>query len=101
VPSLSPGTPPAAEAVRRHLIVAGRVQGVWFRESCRREAVALGVSGWARNLSDGTVEVVLEGPRPAVERVIAWCRAGPERARVDRVDVEVGEAVGERAFRVR
>jgi acylphosphatase len=63
--------------------------------------VALGVSGWVRNLSDGRVEVVVEGPPPAVERLEAWCARGPESARVDRVEVEVVEPVGERAFRVR
>jgi acylphosphatase len=96
VPGLNQGGP-----VRRRLVVAGRVQGVWFRESCRREAVAAGVAGWARNLADGTVEVELEGPPAAVERVVAWCRHGPDQARVDRVDVEPRDPIGERAFRVR
>jgi acylphosphatase len=87
--------------VRRRLLVSGRVQGVWYRESCRQTAVARGVTGWIRNLSDGRVEAVLEGPPAAVEAVVEWCRAGPSRARVDRVDVEMEEPVGEHGFRVR
>ncbi|MCL4291681.1 MAG: acylphosphatase [Acidimicrobiia bacterium] len=86
--------------VRRRVVVTGRVQGVWFRESCRREAVAVGVAGWVRNASDGTVEAVLEGPPAAVERVVRWCRSGPSGARVDAVDVSVESPVGERGFRV-
>jgi acylphosphatase len=87
--------------VRRRLVVTGRVQGVWFRESCRRAAVAAGATGWARNLADGTVEVEVEGSPAAVERVVAWCRQGPDQARVDRVEVERRDPIGERAFRVR
>jgi acylphosphatase len=87
--------------VRRGVSVAGRVQGVWFRESCRDRALAAGVAGWVRNLDDGRVEVVLEGPPAAVDEVVAWCRQGPPRARVDRVDVVDEEPVGERGFRVR
>jgi acylphosphatase len=87
--------------VRRGVSVAGRVQGVWFRESCRDRALASGVAGWVRNLDDGRVEVVLEGPPAAVDEVVAWCRQGPPRARVDRVDVVDEEPVGERGFRVR
>jgi acylphosphatase len=82
-------------------LVAGRVQGVWFRESCRDQAQAAGVSGWVRNLADGRVEVVLEGPAGAVDGVLAWCRRGPRRARVDRVEVVDEAPVGEQGFRVR
>lgn len=82
------------------MVVTGRVQGVWFRESCRREAVAVGVAGWVRNASDGTVEAVLEGPPAAVERVVRWCRSGPSGARVEAIDVSVESPVGERGFRV-
>jgi acylphosphatase len=74
---------------------------VWFRESCREQAVAAGVTGWVRNLSDGRVEAVLEGPEAAVDRVVQWCGHGPARARVDHVDTTVEEPVGEIAFRVR
>jgi acylphosphatase len=86
---------------RRRVLLAGRVQGVWFRESCREQARAVGVSGWVRNLADGRVEAVLEGPDAAVERVVRWCHDGPARARVDRVDVQVEDPVGESGFHVR
>ena len=77
------------------------MQGVWFRESCRDQAQAAGVAGSVRNLADGGVEVVLEGPPAAVDEVLAWCRRGPRRARIDGVEV-VGEApVGEQGFCVR
>jgi acylphosphatase len=74
--------------VRAHLHVAGRVQGVWYRESARRTATELGVRGWVRNLPDGRVEAVAEGPRAAVERFIAWCHLGPPAADVSGVDVD-------------
>ena len=90
-----------ADRVRRRALVAGRVQGVWFRESCRDQAQAAGVAGWVRNLADGRVEVVLEGPAGAVDGVLAWCRRGPRRARVDRVEVVDEAPVGEQGFRVR
>ncbi len=79
------------------MIVSGRVQNVWFRDSCRSEALARGVAGWVRNRSDGSVEAVFEGPRDAVEQMIAWCRVGPPQARVDDVEVSeepVGNEVG-------
>jgi acylphosphatase len=87
--------------VRRRVLVSGRVQGVWFRESCREQATLAGVAGWARNLFDGRVEVVLEGPPAAVDRVVAWCGLGPNRARVESVAVVEEAPVGERGFRVR
>jgi acylphosphatase len=75
--------PPAgAERVRVRAVVSGRVQGVWFRESCRREADRLGVSGWVRNTPDGSVEIEAEGERAAVEALVGWARRGPQRARV-------------------
>jgi acylphosphatase len=74
---------------------------VWFRESCRDQALAAGVAGSVRNLADGRVEVVLEGPRAAVEEVVAWCRQGPRRARVDGIEVVDEAAAGEQGFRVR
>jgi acylphosphatase len=86
---------------RTRVYVTGRVQGVWFRESCREQAVALGVSGWVRNLADGRVEAVLEGPPAAVERVVQWCREGPRRARVDAVEEHPEPLVGETGFHVR
>jgi acylphosphatase len=70
------------DRLRVRLNVRGRVQGVWFRGSARDEARRLGVAGWARNLADGSVEVVAQGPRAAVERLVAWCHHGPSAARV-------------------
>lgn len=86
---------------RSHVWVSGRVQGVWFRESCREQATALGVSGWVRNLSDGRVEGVFEGPPSAVDRVVDWCRTGPPRADVTGVEVVEEPPVGESGFHVR
>lgn len=72
---------------RVHAIVRGRVQGVFYRASARREASARGLTGWVRNLPDGSVELVAEGPAPAVEAFLAWCREGPPAARVEAVEV--------------
>lgn len=72
---------------RRRVVVHGRVQGVFFRETTRRRALAEGVAGWVRNQPDGSVEAVLEGEREAVERLVAFLREGPPGARVDWVDV--------------
>jgi acylphosphatase len=92
----------SGEQVRRRVYVSGRVQGVWFRESCRDEALAAGgVAGWVRNLADGRVEVVLEGPSEAVDRVVRWCHRGPRSAHVERVEVVDEAPVGERGFHVR
>jgi acylphosphatase len=77
--------------VRVRLIIEGRVQGVWFRESTRREAEHLGVHGWVRNRRDRTVEVVAEGPEEKVRKLVEWCHHGPPSARVLRVR-ESGEA---------
>ena len=71
----------------QHLLIHGRVQGVWFRESMRSEAERLGVTGWVRNAPDGSVEAVVQGPDTAVDALIAWARMGPPQARVDRIDL--------------
>jgi acylphosphatase len=73
--------------IRVRAVIEGIVQGVWFRESTRREAQSLGVNGWVRNRRDGAVELVAEGPRDKVEALVKWCRRGPPSARVERVDV--------------
>jgi acylphosphatase len=73
------------DKIRVRLIIEGRVQGVWFRESTRREAERLGVHGWVRNRRDGSVEVVAEGPEENVRNLITWCHHGPPSARVTRV----------------
>lgn len=73
------------ENIRVRLIIEGRVQGVWFRESTRKQAEVLGVHGWVRNRRDGTVEVVAEGPEENVKKLVTWCHQGPPSARVSRV----------------
>lgn len=80
---------------RVRLVIEGTVQGVFFRESTRREAEARGVAGWVRNLPDGRVEAVLEGPRQAVDAVVQWCHRGPPAAHVERVQAWPEPATGE------
>jgi len=84
-----------AERARAHLLVSGSVQGVAFRQSAAWEAESLGLSGWVRNLPDGRVEALAEGPRPAVEALVAWCRRGPPAARVSGVEVSWSAALGD------
>jgi acylphosphatase len=91
----------APETIRRRLVVHGKVQGVFYRDSTREAAVNEGVAGWARNRVDGTVEVVLEGSPVAVEAVTEFCRLGPVSARVDHVDVSEEPAEGLTGFEIR
>jgi acylphosphatase len=79
----------------------GRVQGVFFRDSTRREAERRGVAGWARNTADGTVEAVFEGSPDAVEAMVAFVRGGPGHASVTHVDVSEEEPEGLSGFSVR
>ena len=83
------------ERRRVHLLIRGRVQGVWFRESAREEAERLGVSGWIRNLPGGEVEAVAEGPSESVEAFVRWCHRGPRAAHVSSVDREDASPTGE------
>lgn len=87
-------------SVAKRVIVSGRVQGVFFRDSCRQEAKRLGVSGTARNLADGNVEVIAEGEQGAVDTLIKWCKEGPSYAAVDSVEVSDSEPTGASGFRV-
>jgi acylphosphatase len=91
---------PAGAPVRVRAVVSGRVQGVWYRESCRREAERLGLAGWVRNRPDGSVEIEAEGERPAVDALVAWARRGPARAVVERMAVDDTPPRGETRFRV-
>ncbi|MBU1274332.1 MAG: acylphosphatase [Proteobacteria bacterium] len=75
------------EQVRAVALIKGKVQGVWFRASTQREAQALGLDGYVRNLPLRRVEAVFQGPRPLVERALAWCRQGPPAAEVREVSV--------------
>ncbi len=83
------------EKSRAHVIISGRVQGVFFRMETLRAAQSCGVSGWVRNRSDGTVEAVFEGDRSQVEAVVQWCRQGPPHARVTDVNVDWQDYAGE------
>ncbi len=74
----------------RRLVVRGRVQGVWYRAWTVKTARSLGVDGWVRNLSDGSVEILASGSEPDLDALVAACREGPPAARVD--DVEVHSA---------
>lgn len=80
--------------------VRGRVQGVWFRASTRREAEALGLRGWVRNEPDGSVSGVAQGEDAAVDALVAWLHRGPSGARVDAVEVAAIEAAAHEDFRV-
>lgn len=86
--------------IARHLVIRGRVQGVWYRDSMRREAEALGIAGWVRNLDDGSVEAWAEGLPPAVEALVSWARRGPPRAEVRTLDSTLATPAGYRGFAI-
>jgi acylphosphatase len=86
--------------IARRVVVSGRVQGVWFRDTCQRLAHASGLSGWVRNRDDGRVEAHVEGPPESVEALVAWCHEGPPRARVDDVEVHEQSPVGASGFEI-
>lgn len=75
----------------RHLVITGRVQGVWYRESMRLEAERLEVTGWVRNTRSGAVEAMAQGDEAAVKALIAWAREGPPAARVENVEITPAE----------
>lgn len=87
--------------VRRRVRVTGLVQGVCYRDNCRRQAQAAGVAGWVRNLPDGSVEAAFEGAAAAVEQMVGWSRRGPSHARVADVRVTDEAPLGERGFEIR
>ena len=87
--------------IRRRVVVHGRVQGVFFRDTCRRMARQIGVTGFVRNADDGTVEAVFEGDPDAVSTMVDWVHAGPDLAEVSRVEVVVEEPQGLPNFAVR
>ena len=89
------------DLVRRRVVVHGRVQGVWFRESARQRAEQLGIAGWVRNNPDGSVEAELEGQAEDVEVLVSWFGHGPVQARVVTVDVAPVAPLGQRGFQVR
>ena len=87
--------------IRRRVVAHGLVQGVFFRDTCRRQASARRVSGWVTNREDGAVEAVFEGERSAVQAMIDWARSGPSQAYVTKLEVIDEEPRGERGFSVR
>jgi acylphosphatase len=89
------------ERIRVRVIVSGRVQGVWFRQSTAAEARLLGVDGWVRNLPDGRVEAVFEGGNAAVGAAVAYVGRGPQAAGVERVETFEEDPDGESGFTVR
>lgn len=84
-----------------HVEVVGLVQGVFFRDSCRREAQARSVAGWVRNTLSGTVEAEFEGEDADVDALVRWCRSGPRHASVQRVDATSIPTTGDTSFEVR
>lgn len=87
--------------VRYRVLISGRVQGVFFRDTCRRLAVEHDVAGWVRNLPDGRVEAVFEGRAECVDRLVDWARRGPRLAVVDHVTVEAEPPEGLAAFLIK
>jgi acylphosphatase len=87
--------------IRRRVLVSGRVQGVAYRDTCRRVAAERGVTGWVRNLGDGRVEAVFEGPEEQVDRMVEWARHGPRLAAVADIAVQTEPAEGLTEFLVR
>ena len=90
-----------SEAVRRRVVVRGNVQGVFFRDSCRRAAESRGVAGWVTNRPDGAVEAVFEGEDDAVSTMVDWCSRGPRGADVDSVDETTEGPEGLSRFEIR
>ncbi len=88
-------------SVARRVVVSGRVQGVFFRDTMRREAHRHGIGGWVRNRPDGTVQAHLEGAPDAVAALVLWCRSGPRHAEVEDLEVTVVEPEGVDGFSVR
>jgi acylphosphatase len=89
------------EVIRRRVVAHGRVQGVFFRDTCRRQALAHSVSGWVANREDGAVEAVFEGEPYAVQAMVDWARRGSAHASVTKLEVVEEEPRGELGFAVR
>ena len=82
--------------IREHLIIEGRVQGVWFRESTRRQVLKIGgLTGWVKNQPDNTVKLIVEGNREKVQQLLDWCQSGPPMARVQSIDILEENYLGE------
>jgi acylphosphatase len=87
---------------RAHVLVSGRVQGVFFRDSTRQKAEELGLAGWVKNVPDGQVEALFEGPSERVREMVRWCEEGPQHASVEKVSSDFASASGDlEGFEVR
>ena len=82
-------------STRAHIFIEGKVQGVYYRVWVRTQAERLGLTGWIKNLADGRVEAVFEGPRAKIEEIISKCKKGPSIASVKRVDIKWEKETGE------
>ena len=89
------------DRVRAHVFVSGRVQGVFYRASTRDKAREEGVDGWVKNLDDGRVEAVFEGPERAVDALVEWCHTGSRAASVEAVDRTTEDPQGIEGFDIR
>ena len=90
-----------ADRVARRVVVRGDVQGVFYRDTCLREAESCGVAGWVRNLPDGSVEALFEGSERDVDQMVDWALAGPRKASVESSDVHEADPSGLTRFEVR
>ena len=80
---------------RARVRIAGQVQGVFFRDSTRQKAEELNLAGWVKNLPDGRVEAIFEGPPDEVKKMLRWCEEGPQQATVENVDTDIEDPVGD------
>ena len=80
---------------RAHVRISGQVQGVFFRDSTRQKAEELNLAGWVKNLPDGRVEAVFEGPPDGVKEMLRWCEEGPQQATVENIDTDIEDPVGD------
>jgi len=81
--------------IRAQVVIAGRVQGVFYRATTKDMAKQLGLNGWVKNLSDGRVEAIFEGEKTTIHKIIAWCHQGPPSAKVTDVTVHYSKYLGE------
>ncbi|MBS3772728.1 MAG: acylphosphatase [Candidatus Thermoplasmatota archaeon] len=86
---------------RAHVWISGRVQGVWYRANTQKQAEQRGIAGWVRNLPDGRVEAVFEGPEKEIEDMIQWCHTGSPMAHVDDVEVQWEDPAGLDGFHIK
>lgn len=86
--------------LHRNIKVTGKVQGVWFRDSTRKKALELGLTGFVRNEADGSVYIEAEGEKDALDKLVAWCAVGPPKAEVERVALAEGEVKNFTGFEI-